>query len=138
MELEERCIKVDAFSIIIIRPAIWDPWSTEFYHRERNGQCAARAAARAHRASRTTDRCTSCFRGAPGIDTCVCDMNAASPRGVPALQQLFRRLRPVDVGAAARWGLLVGLTAFWFIEPYDWIRSTFKNSETDDETKQPK
>jgi hypothetical protein len=63
---------------------------------------------------------------------------SGSRRGVPALQQLFRRLRPVDVGAAARWGLLVGLTAFWFIEPYDWIRSTFKNSETDDETKQPK
>lgn len=38
-------------------------------------------------------------------------------------QGLAKKVAPQDVAAAARWGGVVGLTAFWFIEPYDWIRS---------------
>ncbi|KAK4530165.1 hypothetical protein CCYA_CCYA03G1022 [Cyanidiococcus yangmingshanensis] len=52
-------------------------------------------------------------------------IDTTTPRALPLLQQVYRKLRPADLGAAARWSLLVGVTAFWFIEPYDWLRSTF-------------
>ncbi|GAB0497595.1 hypothetical protein MMPV_008930 [Pyropia vietnamensis] len=47
-------------------------------------------------------------------------------RGV---QSLVGMTGTSDVTAAARWGAVLGLTAFWFIEPYDFIRKTFNPDE---------
>jgi hypothetical protein len=60
-------------------------------------------------------------------------IDTTTPRIVPFLQQAYRKLRPVDLGAAARWSLLVGLTVFWLIEPYDWLRSTFTTDDNGDQ-----
>lgn len=45
------------------------------------------------------------------------------PRVLTMGQSIAGKIGVPEVGAAARWGGAAGLTAFWLIEPYDWIRS---------------
>lgn len=48
-----------------------------------------------------------------------------TPPVLRGVQSLVGMTGTSDVTAAARWGAVLGLTAFWFIEPYDFIRKTF-------------
>lgn len=50
-------------------------------------------------------------------------MDLSTPRVLVGVQNAVRVVGKPEIGTAARWGLALGLTAFWFIEPYDWIRS---------------
>lgn len=45
------------------------------------------------------------------------------PRAAVMAQAAAGAVSAKEVGAAARWGGVVGLVAFWLIEPYDWLRS---------------
>jgi hypothetical protein len=47
----------------------------------------------------------------------------STPRALVMAQGLVGSIGATEVAAAARWGGAVGLVAFWFVEPYDWIRS---------------
>jgi hypothetical protein len=46
-----------------------------------------------------------------------------TPRAAVLAQGVAQSIGAKEVAAAARWGGLVGLVAFWLIEPYDWLRS---------------
>lgn len=45
------------------------------------------------------------------------------PRAAVMAQDVATSITTTELGAAARWGGVVGLVAFWLIEPYDWLRS---------------
>jgi hypothetical protein len=44
-----------------------------------------------------------------------------TPRLLAVGQEAVRRIGAPEIAAAGRWGLAVGLIAFWFIEPYEFI-----------------
>ncbi|OSX79081.1 hypothetical protein BU14_0087s0028 [Porphyra umbilicalis] len=52
-------------------------------------------------------------------------LSMTTPPVLRGAQALVGAAGTADVGAAARWGAVLGLTAFWFIEPYDFLRKTF-------------
>ncbi|PRQ21087.1 hypothetical protein RchiOBHm_Chr7g0235311 [Rosa chinensis] len=35
------------------------------------------------------------------------------------------RPHPVDIQAAALWGVAAGTTALWVVQPFNWIKKTF-------------
>ncbi|KAL5733045.1 hypothetical protein ACOSP7_032382 [Xanthoceras sorbifolium] len=35
------------------------------------------------------------------------------------------RPQPVDIQAAALWGVAAGTTALWIVQPFDWLKKTF-------------
>lgn len=45
------------------------------------------------------------------------------PRVLGMAQGIVTKVGAGELAAAARWGGMVGLVAFWFVEPYDFIRS---------------
>lgn len=61
-------------------------------------------------------------------------MNFISPT-MPGImstgQYVALRIGSTELAAAARWGGAFGLLAFWFIEPYDYIRAQM--NKTDDQ-----
>eukprot|EP00871_Galdieria_phlegrea_P004926 jgi/Galph1/5434/GphlegSOOS_G4085.1 len=44
------------------------------------------------------------------------------PKILQKAQWVARRWRGADTAAMARWGLVAGITLFWFVEPYDFIK----------------
>jgi hypothetical protein len=48
-----------------------------------------------------------------------------TPRVLAVGQEAVRRMRGPELAAAGRWGVTVGLIAFWFIEPYEFIANRF-------------
>jgi hypothetical protein len=54
---------------------------------------------------------------------------STTPAVLGAAQSVVRSIGATEIAAAARWGGVVGLVAFWFVEPYDFIRSLREGPE---------
>ncbi|GMY08393.1 ubiquinol-cytochrome c reductase complex 6.7 kDa protein [Fagus crenata] len=50
---------------------------------------------------------------------------AAGGAGVFKFLKPRIRPQPVDIQAAALWGIAATSTALWLIQPFDWLKKTF-------------
>ncbi|KAA8492908.1 hypothetical protein FVE85_9180 [Porphyridium purpureum] len=51
--------------------------------------------------------------------------SVGDPAFARAAQWAAKNVSGPDIRAAAGWGVCLGVTAFWFIEPYDFFRREF-------------